>query len=112
MPDLVRGLRSEIALKPVGRNGIAVAAVGGARPARQGGQSAYASPAYQAFDPGAPNRATSSAQNRMDPWCAITATANDCSIAGMDQPDVLKQCMVGLSTRAFRPLPPRITAAG
>jgi hypothetical protein len=50
-PDLVWSQRHEVALQPVGRDGIVMAAVRRSCPARQSCQSAYASPAHQALDP-------------------------------------------------------------
>ena len=50
-PNLVGSLSREVALQPVGRDGVVMAAIRRSCPARQGCQPAYAGPAHQALDP-------------------------------------------------------------
>jgi hypothetical protein len=62
-PDLLRGLRCEVTGKPVGRNRIALTAVGRPGPARQGRQNSKIRTAHQPLDATASNEASMTAKD-------------------------------------------------
>jgi hypothetical protein len=105
-PDLVRHLGGEVASQPVGRDRIAMPAVGGSRAPGQGGQAPQAGPAHQSLDARTSHAPAVAAQHRMHPWRGVGSAA-----VGVYPADVVEQGAVGRGPGALGAGAPRIVAA-
>ena len=89
-PYLIGSCRLEVTGEPVGRDGIAVTAVGRPGATRQRSQPPQAGAAHQPLHAGSTDPTSMPAQGGVDAGRAVATAA-----LGMDQPDVLGQGAIG-----------------